>query len=238
MAKGVRELLDRAASEVGLALQDPVSAEIAQFLDMFMEHRDLLGLMAPVSWRELVYQHVMDALLGTSVLNPMPGERVIDVGSGGGFPGIPLAVANPGVRVTLLEVSRKKAGFLRRACAAFCGRVEVECRRAEDAGRAGLRGAFDCCVSRAAGPMPAVLEWCLPLVRVGGRVGLWKGPDPYAEVKASARALEVLGGRLHTVHLYELPGGYGCRSVVMVQKEAVTPKMYPRRAGVPEKRPL
>jgi 16S rRNA (guanine527-N7)-methyltransferase len=164
-------------------------------------------------------------------------HRLVDVGSGAGLPGIPIKIARPDLDVTLIEADQAKAAFLVHACAALgLEHVEVVARRAEDVGHDPmLREAFDVAVARALAPLPVLVELCLPLVRVGGRLLAQKteAEDP----AAAARAIELLGGRLSGV----APAPSAARSagtVVVIDKMRPTPSVYPRRAGVPARKPL
>lgn len=163
--------------------------------------------------------------------------RVVDVGSGGGLPGLPLAIARPELEVTLVEADQVKAAFLVQACAALgLRKVDVLARRAEDVGRdARYRETFDAAVARAVAAMPVLVELCLPLVRVGGRLLAQK--TDREDVAAASRAIAVLGGELVEV----VPAPSTARhsgTIVIVAKVGPTPEAYPRRAGVPARKPL
>jgi len=159
-------------------------------------------------------------------------RSLVDVGSGGGMPGIPLKIARPDLRVVLVEADRRKAAFLVHAAAQLELDVEVVAERAETAGRGPLREAFDVAVCRALAPMPALAELCLPFVRVGGRLLAMK-----AQVEDAAEAIEALGGGRALVAA--APSAARERGlVVVVPKVAPTPGAYPRRPGVPARRPL
>jgi 16S rRNA (guanine527-N7)-methyltransferase len=163
--------------------------------------------------------------------------KVVDVGSGGGLPGLPLKIARPELEVTLIEADQDKAAFLVHACAVLgLDGVEVVARRAEEAGHdPRLRESFDVAVARALGPLAVVAELCLPLVRVGGRL-LAQKTDQEDPVEA-VRAIKALGGELQGVH----PTPSAARStgtVVVVLKGHPTPAAYPRRAGIPARKPL
>ena len=164
-------------------------------------------------------------------------ERLVDVGSGGGLPGLPLKLARPGLAVTLVEADQRKAAFLVRACAALGLRdVAVVARRAEEVGQDPLyRESFDVAVARALAPMPVLAELCLPLVRVGGRLLAQK--TEAEDMAGAGRAIEMLGGVLDRV----VPAPSGARrsgTVVVVNKVEPTPPAYPRRPGVPARKPL
>jgi 16S rRNA (guanine527-N7)-methyltransferase len=165
------------------------------------------------------------------------GEKVVDVGSGGGLPGLPLKIARPSLSVTLVEADQAKAAFLVRACAALGLRdVEVLARRAEEVGRDALyRESFDVAVARALAPMPVLVELCLPLVRVGGRLLAQKTETE--DVDGAARAIDVLGGALNRV-AGAPSAARSSGTVVIVDKVRPTPAAYPRRPGVPSRRPI
>ena len=191
------------------------------------------------SWPGLV-AGAPDALIEDSlVLLEHLGDarKLVDVGSGGGLPGIPLKLARPELAVTLVEADQAKAAFLVQACARLgLEGVDVVARRAEDVGRdSRYREAFDVAVARAVAPMPVLVELCLPLVRVGGRLLAQKTvkEDP----TDAQRAIQLLGGRLESVS----PARSGARTagtVVTVAKVRATPDAYPRRAGLPGRKPL
>jgi 16S rRNA (guanine527-N7)-methyltransferase len=179
---------------------------------------------------------VADAL----VLLPHLGSAltVVDVGSGGGLPGLALKVARPELRLALIEANHRKAAFLEHASAELdLANVDVIAQRAEDAGRdERLRERFDAAVARALAPMAVLAELCLPLVRVGGRLLAMKTNDD-DEIDAARPAIELLGGALVAVE--PAPSELRERGqVVVVSKVAPTPPEYPRRAGVPARRPL
>jgi 16S rRNA (guanine527-N7)-methyltransferase len=164
-------------------------------------------------------------------------RNLVDVGSGAGLPGIPIKIARPDLEVTLIEADQSKAAFLVHACATLqLDRVTVVARRAEDAGRdAGLRESFDVAVARALARLPVVVELCLPLIRVGGRLLAQKteAEDP----ARAARAIELLGGALSGVQSTP-SAARGSGTVVIVEKVRPTPERYPRRPGVPARKPL
>jgi 16S rRNA (guanine527-N7)-methyltransferase len=164
-------------------------------------------------------------------------STLIDVGSGGGLPGLPLKIARPELRVTLVESDQAKAAFLVRACAALgLDDVEVLARRAEEVGQdRRYRETFDVAVARALAPMPVLVELCLPLVRVGGRLLAQK--TEHEDVDGAAHAIEILGGELRRV----APAPSAARragTVVVIEKVRATPATYPRRPGVPSRKPL
>ena len=169
---------------------------------------------------------------------PLGPLRVIDVGSGGGLPGLPLKIARPELRLTLLEANQRKAAFLVQATASLGLRgVEVVGRRAEEAGRdLSYRETYDFALARALAPMRVLVELCLPFVAVGGRLLAMK-TDAVAEAEGARGVIERLGGELVAV----TPARSEARSlgqVVVVGKVGATPPEYPRRAGVPGRRPL
>jgi len=164
-------------------------------------------------------------------------RTLVDVGSGAGLPGIPLKIARPELQVTLIESDQAKAAFLVHACATLgLEDVEVVARRAEDAGRdPRMREKFDVAVARALAPLPVLVELCLPLVRVGGRLLAQKtrGEDP----AGAAHAIELLGGKISSV-LAAPSAARAAGTVVVIDKARPSSVQYPRRPGVPARKPL
>jgi 16S rRNA (guanine527-N7)-methyltransferase len=178
---------------------------------------------------------VDDSLVLLDHLGPI--RTLVDVGSGAGLPGLPLKIARPDLRVTLVEANKDKAAFLVHACAALgLEGVTVVARRAEEAARnPELREAFDVAVARALAPMPVLIELCLPFVKVGGRFLAQK--TGRADVASAENAIALLGGRVAAIH--DAPSAARVLgTVVEIEKVTTTPATYPRRVGVPSKKPL
>jgi len=165
--------------------------------------------------------------------------RVIDIGAGAGFPGIPLKIALPHLRVTLLEATGKKVAFLNHILAQLELHDAVAIQaRAEDLARdAAHRARYDVAVARAVANLATLLEYALPFVRQSGVFIAQKGVDVHDEIRAAARALDILGGRVREIAPVQLPG-LEPRHLVVIEKIAATPDKYPRRAGIPERKPL
>jgi 16S rRNA (guanine527-N7)-methyltransferase len=167
-------------------------------------------------------------------------ERVIDVGTGACFPGIPLKIACPAMRLTLVESVGKKAAFCQHMAETLrLKEVEVVLGRAETVGvNPAHREGYDWAVARAVASMPVLMEYLLPLARVGGYALAMKGESAPAEVQAAQGAMRLLGGELKQLVPVTLPGVEDQRYLVVIEKRAATPDRYPRRVGVPAKRPL
>ena len=186
------------------------------------------GLTAVSDRDEARRVHVDDALAAADLIEDGP---VVDVGSGGGSPGVPIAAARPDLRIELLEAQRRKCSFLEAVAVEFPN-LGVVCARAEEHGRAEGRDAYGTAVAQALAPPPVALEWCLPLVRPGGRVILLAGD---ADLEAAAGVAAKVGGG--PPELVELAGSER-RSLLVVPKVEPTPDGFPRRAGMARKRPL
>jgi 16S rRNA (guanine527-N7)-methyltransferase len=200
-------------------------------------HFNLTAIRDP---QEIHIKHFLDSLTCLLVLRDSPPERLIDIGTGAGFPGIPLKIVYPKMQLTLVESVGKKAQFCRHVVRILDLRgVEVVQTRAEALGQdPAYREQYDCAVARAVAVLPVLSEYLLPLVRVGGRMLAMKGESGPAEAHSAEGALRILGGHLRQLLPVMLPGVAEERYLVVIDKVAATPDGYPRKVGLPAKRPL
>ncbi len=231
------------AAAHGIAVDEAQLARFARLGAALLGANQRMNLTRITAPADIAVQHIVDSLIGLRAMADLDPDRpltVVDVGTGAGFPGLPLAVMRPRWRFTLIEATGKVVAYLEQAVAALeLGNVTALHCRVEDAGRdRALRERFDLAVARALAPLPVLLEYTLPLVAVGGRVVAYKGADADAEVAASVAALSVLGGRSRPRLAYQLPGLDRPRHLVVVDKRRPTPRAYPRKAGTPSRDPL
>jgi len=220
-------LWNQLAAASGLSLGEAQHALLDRYLDLLLEANKLMNLTRIDDRSAAELGHVGDALTVLPFL-PRGAHQLVDVGSGGGVPGIPLAIVRPDVQVTLVESTKRKAVFLERT-ATTLGLVNVRVlpERAEDVAQGELRESFDVAVARALAPMALVAEWCLPLVKVGGKLLAMKGPKVREELPAARKAIELLGGGEVAVRAVELRGAEN-HVMVEVRKVGRTDTRYPR----------
>ncbi len=237
------DLLIAGAKELGVGIDARQVRQFEMYYREMLEGNSRMSLTGVTDWEETQTRHFVDSL---SVAAALPrrmfqaGEALMDVGSGGGLPGVPLKIAYPEVSVTLLEANGKKAAFLRRLVEVLgLSGVSVVRGRAEEAGhRPELRERFGLVVSRAVARLDALAELTLPFCRVGGTTIAQKGPDVRREVDLARNAIEALGGGDVRVIEARPAGSPAPRTLVAVSKARPTPKRFPRRPGIPSKRPL
>jgi len=216
-------------------LPEGAAARFDTFHRLLAQWNQRMDLTAVMDDTEALFRHYLDSLAAMPLLPE--GARVVDVGTGAGFPGVPLALARPDISMTLLDALKKRVDFLAHALAAIGLGAEAVHARAEDFARE-RREAFDVAVSRAVAPLPVLLEWLLPLVRVGGQCILWKGPNFAREMEGGRRVAPLLGGGSIRVVDMPVPGSGFAHVLVVVTKDDATPDRFPRKAGMAVKRPL
>lgn len=185
-------------------------------------------------------KHFLDSLSCLLAMKNPRHERVIDIGTGAGFPGIPLKIACPGLNLTLVESVGKKANFCRHVVDTLrLENVEILNLRAEEVGRLSVyREKYDWALARAVASLPILSEYLLPLLKIGGSMLAQKGESAHAEAQLSEKALKQLGGELDQILKVTLPGVVEERFLVVIRKKSATPPVYPRNIGVPSKKPL
>lgn len=214
-------------------------AEISRFVNHLVEVNRSLNLTAITSPVEVATKHVADSLTSLLVGAWPQGAKVCDLGTGGGFPGMVLSLVRPDLEINLVDSVAKKLAFLSTIGKELGAGARTVHARAEDLGREdAYRERHSVVVARAVARMPVLAEYCLPLTQVGGWFIAMKGPDGKSELQEAKRALGVLGGVVADVREVELPLGAGRRTLIAVRKERATPPEYPRRPGLPAKKPL
>lgn len=237
----MQQILKNAAPQFNLTLTPAQLAHFEQYARELVAWNQKVNLTRIVAPEEIAVKHFLDSLSLCRVLEGLPpGSLLVDVGSGAGFPGLPLKLVWPHLRLTLLEATGKKTEFLSHIVRLLdLPGVTVLTARAEEAGRRPEhRERYNVAVARAVSELRVLAEYTLPLVKVGGQVVVQKGQDPAAEVRAAANALNILGGRLRQVAPVTVPGLQAARHLVIIQKIKPTPRSYPRRPGLPAKKPL
>ncbi|MEW6446926.1 MAG: 16S rRNA (guanine(527)-N(7))-methyltransferase RsmG [Bacillota bacterium] len=225
---------------MGIAVGNEAETLLISYYELLERESRFLNLTAIKNPAEAAIKHFVDSLTVLKWVSFAVGDHLMDVGSGAGFPGIPLGIVQGGVRVVLLEAVKKKSNFQQRVIESLVLRnVEVIWGRAEECGREGeYRERFEWVVARAVAPLRELAEYMLPFARVGGACIAFKGPKGKEEVKSAVKAVGILGGRIAEVKEYRLPITGDERLLVFIVKESQTPSAYPRRAGIPRKKPL
>jgi len=238
------QLLAQRAPDLGVSLD---AAQLDRFETYYRELADWNGRMnltSIIDYHEVQVKHFLDSLTLLPALGgPLPpNARVVDVGAGAGFPGMPLKLVRPDLSLTLVESTGKKAGFLQHVAdtlglegvAVLTGRAEALAHQQE------LRECHDAALARGLARLPTLLEYTLPFVRPGGVVAAWKhgGAGLREEMTSARKALQVLGGRIGSIYPVKATGLEDNRVVLVVEKVRETPDDYPRRSGTPRKHPL
>lgn len=228
------------ASGLGFALTADQLAQFAAYEALLLEWNERIALTAIRDRRALRIRHFLDALTCATVTGPLDGRTLIDIGSGAGFPGLPLKILYPGLRLTLVDSVAKKARFLELVAAELgLSDMVVLAERAEVLGQdAAHREAYEWAVARAVAELRVLVELLLPLCRAGGAALAQKGDSAAAEVSAAGPAIAALGGAAPRLSPVRLPDTEATHYLVVIPKIEPTPARYPRRAGMPAKRPL
>lgn len=243
--KEQKETLRNGLEALRIELDEVQQEKLLDFGAMLLAENEKQNLTAVRDPREVVSRHFLDSLAPLTVPAArerlcVPGARLIDVGTGAGFPGVPLAIALPELSCTLLDSLQKRIAFLENVRETLgLSNVNLLSARAEDAAKdPEHREAYSLATSRAVADLAILSEYCLPFVRVDGAFLAYKGADCAEETERAASALQILGGTTPCAESYTIPELEGIHALLLIEKTTSTPDKYPRRAGIPTKRPL
>lgn len=218
-------------------IKNDFSFKFLKFAEMLINYNKICNITSVSDEKGIFYKHFLDSVVGENLFSR--GASVVEIGSGGGFPSLPLKFLRDDLSFTLIESTGKKCSFLKSVVDNFgLKSVKVENIRAEDGARdKNMREKFDFACARAVARLNTLCEYCLPFVAVGGKFIAYKG-DSGDEVKEAEKAIKTLGGEVENIIEYELPYGYGKRSLIVIKKIKNTPSAYPRGLGKERKNPL
>lgn len=226
--------------ELNIKLTD---GQIHQFLDYYeflIEKNKVMNLTGITEFQEVVEKHFIDSLCLIKAVPQLGKQKMLDLGTGAGFPGIPLKIVFPDLEIVLMDSLNKRIHFLEEVIqrldlkniSAVHGRAEEMARKGE------YRQQFDICVSRAVANLASLAEYCIPFVKIGGCFVSYKSADVDEEAENAKRAVFLMGGKIEDVIKFRLPGSDQGRSLIYIKKEKGTPKAYPRKAGTPARSPI
>lgn len=236
----MEHILEKKAESLSIVLDDKQIRQFEQYYQILVEWNKVMNLTAITEYNEVVEKHFIDSLSIAKVMDLTTVDTMIDIGTGAGFPGIPLKIAFPHLKVTLLDSLNKRIKFLNEVIEELgLDNIEAIHGRAEDyAKQPKYREQYDLCVSRAVANLATLSEYCLPYVKVDGLFVPYKSGEIDDELNNSKRAVEILGGNIEDVVKFQLPETDIGRSFVKIHKTKETKKKYPRKAGMPSKEPL
>ena len=226
-------------AELGIECSEKQLQQFMDFYEMLIEKNKVMNLTAITDLKEVINKHFIDSLSLVKVIN-LSNQKILDVGTGAGFPGIPLKITFPEVDIVLLDSLKKRLVFIDEVIDKLgLEKIQTLHGRAEDYGKdINYRESYDICVSRAVAKLSSLSEYCLPYVKKDGHFISYKSGSVEEELEVSAKAIRILGAKLEKVGAFMLPGTDIERSLIVLQKVMLTPRNYPRSAGKPSKEPL
>lgn len=239
MEQKIRILTD-GCDELGIHLSDLQIEQFMIYYENLIEKNKVMNLTSITEFEDVMVKHFLDSLSIVKAVDMTSVERVLDLGTGAGFPGIPLKIAFPETEFVLLDSLNKRVNFLNEIIdkCRFNKISAIHARAEEAAKNKEYRGKFDLCVSRAVANLSSLSEYCLPYVKTGGTFISYKSGNVDMEVNEAENAIKILGGVKKEVIHFQLPKSDIARSFVIIEKRKETPAKYPRKAGLPTKEPL
>lgn len=234
----MKQIITDGCKKLNIEITDDQTAKLIKYAQLLKEWNEKINLTAITDDMGIATKHFLDSL--TALKTGKVKGRVIDVGTGAGFPGLVLKTARPDIQITLLDSLNKRIGFLREVSSALeLNDVELVHGRAEDFGmNAAYRGKFDTVVSRAVANLRVLSEWCLPFLKEGGYFLALKGPLAESELEDARRAVYILGGEVESVFKAEIPFTELSHKIIIIKKVRRTPSKYPRKPGIAVKSPI
>ena len=232
------DVLTNALAKANITLSDNQKQQFQRYYEMLIEWNNKMNLTAITEEKEVAIKHFYDSVTLLMFADVPVGAKIIDVGTGAGFPGIPLKIVRPDIKLTLLDSLNKRLIFLNEVCSSLKIDAEIIHKRAEEGGRdRNLRENFDIATSRAVANMNTLSEYCMPFVKVGGKFVAMKGKNGVEELEKGIGAVKILGGEKEKLSEFTLPTGDE-RTIIVINKVMPTPKAYPRQNGKIKSKPL
>lgn len=232
-------VFERGLDDLGVVLTDKQKQQFIDYYEFLIEKNKVMNLTAITDFKEVIIKHFIDSISISKAIE-LKDQKILDIGTGAGFPGIPLKIVYPDTNIVLLDSLNKRILFLNEVIEKLdLKKITTIHGRAEDYGREVIyRERFDLCVSRAVAKLSSLSEYCLPFVKKDGYFIPYKSGKVDDEIKESANAFKILGATLEAVKEYQIPGTDIDRTLIMIKKTKNTPKNYPRSAGKPTKEAL
>ncbi len=231
-------LLKKTAEDFKITLSDEQLEKFSTYYELLVEWNEKMNLTALVAPYDVVLKHFCDSLMMTKFVDIKENATMIDIGTGAGFPGIPLKIFRNDIKLTLLDSLNKRLVFLKEVCDRLSIEAKLIHSRAEDGAKSpDLREKFDIATSRAVASLPVLCEYCLPYVKVGGQFVSYKGKDAEEELDSAKPAIKILGGKTRSVDKFDLADA-GERCIISIDKKEKTPKVYPRPTAKIKKKTL
>lgn len=234
------ELLKSGAASIGVTLNEKQITQFIKYYEILVEWNSFMNLTGITEYEEVVQKHFVDSLALCKSIDISKVNNLIDIGTGAGFPGVPLKIAYPHLKVTLLDSLQKRIKFLNEVVSQLeLEGVETIHGRAEDFAKPSMkRETYDVCVSRAVANLASLSEYCLPYVNLGGYFIPYKSGKVEEELEESKKAVFLLGGKIEEEVKFSLPDSDISRSLIKIKKVSATPKKYPRKSGLATKEPI
>lgn len=235
-----RDIFIQGMNELGLNISNKQEEQFFKYYEMLVETNKVMNLTAITKLDEVIVKHFIDSLLIVKTININECNNLIDVGTGAGFPGIPIKIMFPEIKITLLDSLNKRLKFLNQVIDVLeLKEIETVHGRAEDLGHNNkYREKFDLCVSRAVANLSTLSEYCIPFVNINGNFVSYKSSISSEEITNSEKAIKILGGKIICKSTLELPCSDMTRTLVVIKKIKPVSKKYPRKAGTPSKEPI
>ena len=235
----IGDRIARQSEAMGLTLDEKALKRFEKYYEMLLAGNEKMNLTTVLDPDEAVDRHFMDCLAPVKLGLLPENAKLVDIGTGAGFPGLPLLIARPDLKVTLVDALNKRLGFIREVLDALELDAKLVHLRAEDfSHKPEYREQFDVAAARAVAGLSPLMEYLLPSVRRGGFALCWKGPGVEQEIAEARKAIFLLGGKAREPVGYEIPGRDWAHNLLAVDKVSGTPKTYPRKAGTPSRNPL